>query len=359
VKKYSLIFLLSLLLLQTGCTGIASSQELLSKTSREEKAKKYTYLRLPYDSIGEPVLIGDDLYMAINENSPSLTNTIIKYDLKTKKTTKVFKSQFEDASIHTIVGNKDWLVWVDSDSAGIQNKMWAKNLKTGETQVLSESTDELVTLDSPALYQDYVAWTYVDEKRKSAVHLVNLKTNDKWIVDHLHTYGLQNAFVQMNDGKLVWSDEVDKVPFYMVYNLSTKQTQSYKAPGYYPGYVQLVGDQIFSINATDHFVDSSIAWTGVFDTKTAKSTKLTSSFVNQLTGFSHYIAYVDDNIKELRQKLQVFKVEKESLKKVVVDTYPLRNPDFFSVSPDDILLVYRSISKDNKNIATELLIVQL
>jgi hypothetical protein len=364
VKRYGLIFLLSLLLLQTGCTGIASSQEILPKTSKieegkTEKVKKYTYLRLPYTSIQEPVLIGDDLYMSINENSPSLANTIIKHNLKTKKTTKIFKSQFEDASIHTIVGNKDWLVWVDSDSAGIQNKMWAKNLKTGETQVLSESKDELITLDCPVLYQDYVAWTYVDEKRESTVHLVNLKTNEKKIVHHLHTYGLHNAFVQMNDGKLVWSDEIDKVPYYMVYDLSTKQIQSYKTSGYFPGYVELVGNQIFSINGPDHLRNASIVWTGMFDMKTGKSTKLENHFVSGLTGFGNYIAYVSDDIKDLKNRLKVFKVEKDQLKKVMVDTHPLHNPDFLSFSSDHILLVYCPVPEGNKNIATDLLIVQL
>jgi hypothetical protein len=359
VKRYGLIFLLSLLLLQTGCTGSASSQEVLLKTAGEEKAKKYTYFRIPYDSIGEPVLIDDDLYMAINENSPSLTNTIIKYDLKTKKTTKIFKSQFEDASIHTIVGNKDWLVWVDSDSSGIQNKMWAKNLKTGETQVLSESNDDLLTLDSPVLYQDYAAWTYVDEKEKSSVHLVNLKTNEKKIVHYLHTYGLHNVFVQINNGKLVWSDEIDKVPHYMMYDLNTKQIKSYKTPGYFPGYVELVGDQIFSINGPDHLRDASIVWTGMFDMKTGKSTKLENHFVSGLTGFGNYVAYVSDDIKDAKDRLKVFKVEKDQLRKVTIDTHPLYNPDFFRITPDDILLVYCSVPKGNKNIATDILIVQL
>jgi hypothetical protein len=360
MKKYSLIFLLSLLLLQTGCTGIASSQEILSKIlGGEEKEKKYTYLRLPYGLIREPVLIGDDLYMAINENSPSITNTIIKHNLKTKKTTRIFKSQFEDASIHTIVGNKDWLVWVDSDAGGIKNKMWAKNLKTGATQVLSESKDEIITLDCPYLYQDYVAWTYVDEKQKSAVHLINLKTNEKKIVHDLHDYGLRNVFVQMNNGKLIWSDEMDKVPYYMVYDLNTKQTKAYKAPGYYPGYVQLVGDQIFSINATDHFTDTSLAWTGMFDTKTGKSTKLENHFVDGLTGFGNYIVYTSNDIKDPKDRLKVFKVEKGTLKKVVVDTHPLHTPDFFRITPDDILLISCPVPKGNEDIATDLLIVQL
>jgi hypothetical protein len=359
VKRYGLIFLLSLLLLQTGCTGIASSQEVLSKTSGEERVKKYTYFRLPYDSIGEPVLIGDDLYMAINENSPSLTNTIIKYDLKTKKTTKIFKSQFEDASIHTIVGNKDWLVWVDSDASGIKNKMWAKNLKTEKTQVLSESKDDLLTLDSPVLYQDYVAWTYVDEKREPAVYLVNLKMNEKKIVHHLHDYGLRNAFVQMNNGKLVWSDEIDKVPYYMIYDVNTKQTQSYKTSGYYPGYAELVGDQIFSINGPDHLRDASVVWTGMFDMKTGKSTKLENHFVSGLTGFGNYIAYVSDDIKDSKDRLKVFKVETGTLKRVAVDTQPLYNPDFFHITPDDILLIYCSVPEGNKDIATDILIVQL
>jgi hypothetical protein len=370
MKRYHLILLLSLLLLQTGCTGAASSQEILSKTlggeeSKVEKTKKYTYLRLPYDPIREPVLISDDLYMAINENSPSITNTIIKHNLKTKKTTKIFTSQFEDASIHTIVGNKDWLVWVDSDSSGIQNKMWAKNLKTGETQVLSESKDELVTLDSPVLYQNYVAWTYVDEKRKSAVHLVNLKTNEKKIVHHLHTYGLHNAFVQMNNGKLVWSDEIDKVPYYMVYDLSTKQTQSYtapqsyKAPRYFPGYVELVGDQIFSINGPDHLRDASIVWTGMFDMKTGKSTKLVNHFVDGLTGFGNYIAYINRDIKNPKDGLQIFKVEKGTLKRVAVDIHPLHLPDFFRITPDDIFLIACPVSESNRDTGTDILIVQL
>jgi hypothetical protein len=325
----------------------------------EEKEKKYTHLRLPYDLIREPVLIGDDLYMAINENSPSITNTIIKYNLKTKKTTKIFTSQFEDASINTIVGNQDWLVWVDSNAYGTKNKMWAKNLNTGTTQVLSESEDELITLDCPYLYQDYVAWTHVDEKKKSAVHLINLKTNEEKVVHHLHDYSLINAFVQMNNGKLVWSDEMGQVPYYMVYDLNTKQTKSYKAPGYYPGYVQLVGDQIFSINATDHFMDASLAWTGMFDTKTGKSTKLENHFVDGLTGFGNYIVYASNDIKDSKDKLKVFKVKEGTLKRVVVDIHPLHAPDFFRITSDDILLITCPVSKGNEDIVTDLLIVQL
>jgi hypothetical protein len=360
VKKISLVLLFSLLLL-TGCNGVASSQKVYPQTSKiedskAEKAKKYTYLRLPYDSIGEPVLIGDDLYMAINENSPSLTNTIIKYNRTSKKTTKVFTSQFEDASIHTIQGNQDWLVWVDSDASGMRNKMWARNLKTGETQMLSESKDEIVTLDSPTLYQHYVAWTYVDEKKQSAVYLVNLKTKVKKIVHHLNNYGRHNAFVHMNQGKLLWSDEMDKVPYYMVYDLSTQQTKSFKSTEYYPGYAELVGDHIFSINGTRYLRDASKVWTGMFDMKTGKTTRLADHWVSGLTCFGDYVAYIRDDIKDSR--LQVFKMEKGTMKKIAVDTHSVYNPDFIRLLPGNILLIYCSVPEGNKNIATDLLMVE-
>jgi hypothetical protein len=364
VKKYSLIFLLSVLLLQTGCSGVSSSQSskevLKVDVSKTDKVKKYTYLRFPYNTVQEPVLLGDDLYMAANVNdSPSITNQILKYNLKTKKTTKIFESQFEVSSIHTVIGNQDWLVWVDSDDFGVRNRMWAKNLKTGETQVLSESKDDLVTFDSPALYQDYVAWTYVDEKKETTVRLVNLKTQENKVVHCLQTYSLANAFLHMNQGKLVWSDEINKVPHYMVYDLSTKQVQSYKAPGYFPGYVQLVGDQIFSVNSNDHFFHAGKVWTGIFDIKTGQATRLINRFANNLTGFDNYIAYVDDGIKDSRHKLAVFKVKNGTLKKIIVDTHPLFNPDFFRFSSNHVLIVASDVPEGNRTIATDILFVQL
>jgi hypothetical protein len=368
MKKYRLIFLLSLLLLQTGCGETVSSQKVPQQTPEKvenkventaEKAKKYTHLRLPYASAQEPVLIGADLYVAVNEDSPASTNLIIRHNLNTKKTANVFKSQFEKGMIHTVVGNKDWLVWMDADEMMVKNKIWAKNLKTGAIKLLAESKVERVPLGSPALYGDDVAWIDVDEKKQATIQLLNLKTDKKRAVHRLHRYHLENSRLCMNEGKLVWSDEINQVSHYMVYDLSNHQIQSYKAPGYFPSNVNLVGNQLFSINSTRQMIDFHTAWTGVFDPKTGKSSQLSDHFPHQLTGFGNYIAYVDDGIKDIKQKLQVFKVEAGQLKKVIVDTHLLYHPDFFSASSGDVLLIYCPFFKDGKNIATDLLIVQL
>lgn len=79
----------------------------------------------------------------------------------------------------------------------------------------------------------------------------NLKTGEKREIARTHLASFYNNFLQIRDGKLLWTDIFDGTGHYVVHDLATAQTRDYPLPKTrfrYPGYAQRSGDSVYSIN---------------------------------------------------------------------------------------------------------------
>ena len=103
----------------------------------------------------------------------------------------------------------------------------------------------------PALEGDVVAWVDHEEGSEPRIVTFDLKSGEKREIARTHVAEFYNNFMQIADGKLLWSDIYDGTGHYVVHDLATATTRDYPMPATrfrYPGYAWMSGDAVYSIN---------------------------------------------------------------------------------------------------------------
>lgn len=176
---------------------------------------------------------------------------IVKYNLHSKDNEIIYQSKYESAIIQHVMSNENWIIWLDSSEDGMKNKIYALNKKDNETHIVSEADPNYTTVDFPFLYNNYVAWVYLDtqnEVPKPVIKLHNLNDKDSIIVSEINDYALYNNFVHIDNGKLLWTDHKDQKGYYKIYDISTKEIKAYESPYKYPSYAMLSNNKIFALH---------------------------------------------------------------------------------------------------------------
>ncbi|NYE58611.1 hypothetical protein [Carboxydothermus ferrireducens] len=208
-------------------------------------------LKPPFGRIGDVVLMGNDLYMCVSDNTEFAKN-IIKYNLQTKQTEKIFISEFDDPSVQNLMINDKWLIWTDSTADGVLHRIYVKDLKTGKIKLIAKLAFKGLTPISPFLYEDFIAWVeptrYDGKYFNGKVVLYNLNNHKTKVVGTIRQLELYNNFIYINDNKILWTDSYDGKGYYKFYDLKTNKIKTYESKYLYPGYAEFAGNKIYSLN---------------------------------------------------------------------------------------------------------------
>jgi hypothetical protein len=326
----------------------------ISKEEGELDVPASKMITLPYNGAAHPLVMGQEMYVAINTKWGFLPNEVRKVNLNTEKETTIFKTEHHPSTINHLQGNKEWLVWVDSTEDGYDNHIWAKNLKTGEMKKVYKQPEYSHILIIPILYDHYIAWA--DEKigKIVKIRLMDLETGKAEDIAQYHTFSLSNnVHKDPYRGRLIWTDSENGVGLFKVFDFKTKQTISYPLPGYTPGHAWLVGnDHILFQNSQDNFVNTINPAVCIYHLKTKKYQILSDDKNNQdFRVAESRIFYVnDEGVQSLILKNNRFKKEKVP--------HQLKDPGLIS-TPNNHLILEKVNDKDGKSISTTFEIIDL
>jgi hypothetical protein len=194
-------------------------------------------VKLPYRTYGMARVVGKDLYVSVDSGT-GLLDTLVRYDLGADTSTVLFSVP---ADIAWVTVNERWLVWES------EKKLYAQQVNGRERRTLATGREAY----APALEKDMVAWVEHEEGSDSRIVTFNLRTGDKREIARTHVAEFYNNFLQIRNGKLLWTDIYDGAGHYVVHDLANGITQDSPlrtARFRYPGYALRSGDSVFSIN---------------------------------------------------------------------------------------------------------------
>ncbi len=219
-------------------------------------------------------VVGRTLYASVDSGS-GLIDTLLCYDLDTGRSRTRFTVP---ADIAWITVNESWLLWES------EKQLYAEPVAGGRRQVLATSREAY----GPTLEGDIAAWVDHEEGSDSRIVTVNLRTSEKREIARTHVAEFYNNFMQLRDGKLLWTDIYDGSGHYVVHDLSTGKARDYPMPATrfrYPGYAIRTGDSVYSINFDryDRW-DWSVQQVGRYSLTTGSFTPITGpgGYVNAL-----------------------------------------------------------------------------
>jgi hypothetical protein len=312
-------------------------------------------ITLPYTEASYPIIIGQDMYMAVNTQWGYLPDEVRKINLHTKKETTIFKTEHYPSTINDLQWNGgEWLIWVDSTQDGYDHNIWVKNLKTGEMKKIYQQPEYSYIFIMPVLYDHYVAWT--DEKMGKivTVRLMDLDTGKAEDIAQYHTFSFANCVdVDPTKGRLIWNDSANGVGLFKVFDFKTRQTTTYPLPGYTPGYSELVGDDhILFLNSKDNFTTWINPPVCIYHLKTKQYQTLSDDANNhdfEVAG--DRIFYIDN------EGVQSLLLKNGQLKKKKVP-HQLQDPQLMH-TPNHHLILQKDNDKDGKSISTTFEIIDL
>ncbi|MEI7813302.1 MAG: hypothetical protein WCJ13_00740 [Coriobacteriia bacterium] len=217
--------------------GVAAAGSGVSAAAPRVMQPKVRTVKLPYRAYGMARVVGDALYVSVDSGT-GLIDTLLRYDLATGKSRSLFTVP---ADIAWITVNERWLLWES------EKKLYAEPTDGGARQVLATTREAY----APALEGDLGAWVDYEKGSEPGIVTLNLKTGEKRQIARTHIAEYYNNFMQIRNGKLLWTDIYDGTGHYVVYDTATGKTQDYPMPATrfrYPGYALWSGEAIYSIN---------------------------------------------------------------------------------------------------------------
>jgi hypothetical protein len=310
-------------------------------------------ITLPYNEASHPVVIGQEMYVAINSKWGSLPDEVRKINLHTKKETTIFRTEYHPSAINDLHGNKEWLIWVDSTEDGYGNNIWAKNLKTGEMKKIYQQPPSSRILIIATLYDHYVAWSYQKNDRVK-VCVMDLETGKAEDIAEHHTFSMSNyVHVDPNNGKLLWTDSENGVGSFHVFDIGTRQTSTFPLPGYTPGYASFVGDDyILFLNSKDNFVTWMNPPVCIYHLKTKQYQILSDDEKNEdFDSAGNRIFYTNE------EGLQSIVLKEGQFKRKKIP-HQLKSPETFYIS-NDRLILEKVNAEGGRNVSTTYEIIDL
>ena len=228
---------------------------------------------IPFITYRDPVLVGDNMYVCVSDSYGPI-NKVINYDFNRREYSIVFQSQLADPILTHTMANDKWVIWLEHNGAGLHNTIYLLNRETNEILKLLESNIGII---SPRLSGNYVTSVVPRDKEvpgsQRDIILWNLDTMESFAISDFGELSFYNTFVFINNEQVLWTDSVDGVGYYKIYDIETGLIKEIEAPYTYPGYAMMDGEKIYSINFQDHRY-----WTnqdfGYFDTSTNKYSSL-------------------------------------------------------------------------------------
>ncbi|MGW8905041.1 hypothetical protein, partial [Heyndrickxia sporothermodurans] len=262
----------------------ATNSKSLQKTQIYDKDLNVN-INLPYKEISSYDSYGDNVYLSAADKSPSgMANKIIQYNRKTKKTVQLFTTKFDSSSVQGVKANGRWLTWVDSDDFGDQKNIYIMNTKTKEIKPVTKENDKSIKNEFPVLADNHIAWIYYDQKKnQSYVMLRDLNSHSNKIIFNLKTHTLENAFLSIQKGKLLFTDIRGGKGYCYIYDISKQKLERFKSPHKKIGWGELLNDHqiVYLAFFSNSFADNKLV---LYDTRTMKAKEFSSKYmeVNRL-----------------------------------------------------------------------------
>jgi hypothetical protein len=220
-----------------GCGARLEQRTVAVKPAVDAQQPQVRTVKLAYRAYGMARVVGDALYVSV-DSGKGLLDTLVRYDLSTGKSSVLLSVP---ADISWVTVNDRWLLWES------EKKLYAEPRAGGVRRVLATSREAY----APALEGDTVAWVDHEEGSEPRIVTFDLKTAEKREVARTHVAEFYNNFMQIRDGRLLWTDIYDGTGHYVVHDLSTGKTEDYPLPKTrfrYPGYAVMSGDSVYSVN---------------------------------------------------------------------------------------------------------------
>lgn len=234
-------------------------------------------ITLPYKQISSYDAYKDNVYMSAADKSPSgMANKIIQYNRKTKKTATLFTTKFSSSSVQGVKANNQWVTWVDSDDFGGQINLYVMNTKTRKVEPVTKENDQSIRNEFPVLAANHLAWIYHDEKKKKSFVVVrDLNTHHNKIIFNLRTPTLENAFLSIQGGKLLFTDISGGKGYCYLYDILNQKLEKFPSPYGKIGWGELLNNHQFIYLAFhgNSFSDNKLV---LYDTKTKKTREFPS-----------------------------------------------------------------------------------
>ena len=227
---------LALALVLSGCAAPTVRHEGAGTAAAAEKSEART-VTLPYRAYGMARVVGDALYVSVDSGQGRI-DTLLRYELTSGQSRILLNAPTD---ISWVAVNERWLLW-EADKT-----LYAEPVGGGDRQVLATGREAF----GPALEADWVAWVDNSEDSGSRIIVQNLRTTERREVARTHLAEFYNNFMQLRDGRLLWTDIYDGNGHYLLHDLATGQTQEFPMPATrfrYPGYAVRSGDSVFSVN---------------------------------------------------------------------------------------------------------------
>jgi len=230
--------------LSLGLTGCADSPKpVAGETTEPSAALSVKRLTIPYRACNKPQIVGASLYMVVDLPDEA-GSKLIRYTPANQKAETIVESR-DPHAIGWFVVNDRWLLYT------VDERLIARSLSTGTERVLADSRD----LYAPTLNGDLAAWDdLVSDGSSHQVVMQDLTADESTVVAQVALADLYNNFPAWDEDRLVWSDVIDGVGMYRVFDATTATIQQYPVeagPWRYPGYAQGSGKRIYSINFND------------------------------------------------------------------------------------------------------------
>ncbi len=221
-----------------GCSTPKAARTGATASNSGAKLPAVRTVKLPYRAYGMARVVGDGLYVSA-DSGLGVIDTLLRFDLRTGKSRTLFKTP---ADIAWVSANERWLLWES------EKKLYAQPLGGGARRALATGREAY----GPALEGDVAAWVDHEEGLGAGIVTFNLKTGVKREVARTHVAEFYNNFMQIRDGKLLWTDIYEGTGHYVVHDLATATTRDYPVPATarfrYPGYAFRSGDVVYAID---------------------------------------------------------------------------------------------------------------
>jgi len=182
-------------------------------------------------------VVGEGMYATV-DSGDGLIDTLVRFDLKTGETNELFRAANDIAWISL---NERWLLWES------EKTLYARPLSGGQPKVLARGRETY----APALEGDDAAWVEGVEGTRAQVVTQNLASGVKHKVATTRLAEFYNNFLQLRDGKLLWTDIYEDSGHYAIYDLKTAEIRDHvvsETRFRYPGYALRSGDDVYSLN---------------------------------------------------------------------------------------------------------------
>ena len=266
MKRIQLVLFLAFVVASAGLLGCRSE----GSPQRDDGSAADLYsaastLDLPYREYGSVNSVDGQLYLIVDVGN-KINDTIVSVDPKTGQR-KIVMTWPEEISWMRV--NQEWLVW-ESDK-----EVMARPRRGGETSVVASSQPVF----APALDGGTVAWMDLGEDGEYDVVFHDLATGSTHKVADIEIPSYYNAFMDLEDGRLLWTDVRDGEGYYRVAQIGGVNPDEITVEDFpvgaiqfqYPGYALAFRDRFYSINFDNYYEwDWSVQQFGYYSTATSE-----------------------------------------------------------------------------------------